>query len=288
MNKSGRIWTFAALAAATALPTLAQGPTPSDDSTPPVLLIYREEVKPGKGAAHEANEAAWVGAYARAKMPNGWLAATSMTGPSEAWFFTGLASWEEWEKMSKAEEANPALSAEVAKLSAQDGELVNRVSGIMARYRPAISYQPQVNLAQMRYVRVQLIRVKPGYGRDFTNNWKEIVAAHEKAKMDEHWAFYQVVSGMPDGTYLYLQAFKSLADVDKAGPMHQADAYRNAVGEDGRARMQQATQMAVEWSQDLVFAFNPKMSHVPPSWVEADPGYWAKPAAPAKKASEKK
>jgi hypothetical protein len=97
-------------------------------------------------------------------------------------------------------------------------------------------------------------------------------------------AFYQVVSGMPDGTYLFLQALKSLADIDKVGQMHEADAYRNAVGEDGRARMREATQAAVEWSQDLLFAFNPKMSHVPQSWADADPAFWApKPAAPAKK-----
>lgn len=278
---------LASLAMGLASPAFAQDPT--NDSTPPFLQIYREEVKPGKGPAHQANEAAWAAAYAKHKMTFGWLGATSLTGPSEAWYFTGLSSWEELEKNMKAEEANEALSAEVEKIAAQDGEFVNRSSGIVARFRPTMSYQPKVNLAQMRYFRIQLIRIKPGFGRQFADSWEEIVKAHEKAKMDEHWAYYQVVSGMPDGTYLYFQPLKSLADVDKVGPMHEADAYRNAVGDAGRARMQEATRAAAEWSQDVLLAFNPKMSYVGKPWIDADPAFWTpKPAAAPKKAGEKK
>jgi hypothetical protein len=289
MRMSVRTWLIALLAAGAALPALAQGSQPADDSTPAFLQIFREEVKPGKGGSHEANETAWAAAYASNKMQNGWLGVVSITGANEAWFFTGIASWEEWEKNIKAEDANTALSAEVKKLSAQDGELLNRVTGIIARFRPNLSYQPKVNLAEMRYLRVGMSRVKPGHGSEYVDSWKQVIDAHEKAKMDEHWAIYQVVSGMPDGTYLYLQAFKSLADIDKNAPMHEADTYKNAVGEEGRFRQQETNQAALEWSQDLVFAFNPKMSYVPKSWADADPAFWTpKAAAPAKKPGEKK
>lgn len=286
MKLAVRLFVLGALAATGAFPASAQ--TPADDSVPAFLQIYREEVKPGRGAAHQASEAAWAAAYAKHNMTFGWLGTTSMTGPSEAWFFTGVASWEEIEKNLKAQQANEALSAEVEKISAQDGESINRSSGIIARFRANMSYQPRVNLAAMRYFRLQLVRVKPGYGRELSDNWEEIAKAHEKAKMDEHWAFYQVVSGMPDGTYMFLQAFKSLADVDKAGPMHEAAAYRDAVGEGGRARGLDVTRAAVEWSQDLALAFNPKMSYVPKAWMDADPAFWAPKPAVAKKPGEKK
>jgi hypothetical protein len=269
---------------AAAGPALAQSPQPADDSTPKLLQIIREQVKPGKGGAHEATESAWAGAYAKAKMSNGWLGMTALTGPNEAWFLTGLGSWAEWEKNIKAEEGNEALTAEVQKISAQDGELLNSSTTVIARLVNDMSYQPRVNLGTMRYMQVTLYRLKAGHGRDFVNAWKEVVAAHEKAKMDEHWAFFAVNSGMPSPTYLYFQAAKSLADIDQAGPMHEADAYRNAVGEDGRARQQEMTQAAVEWTQSLLFAFNPKMSYVPKSWVDSDPAFWApKPPPPAKK-----
>jgi hypothetical protein len=283
MRAAVRLFVLAVLCV---VPAMAQNP--GDDSTPPFLQIIREEVKANKGPAHETTEAAWAAAFAKHKMTFGWLGTTSMTGPSEAWFFTGLSSWEEWERNLKAEQANEALGAEVQKIQLQDAEVVNRSSTALARFRPAMSYQPKVNLAEMRYMRVQLFRVKPGHGRVFADNWEEVARAHEKAKMDEHWAFYQVVSGMPDGTFMYFQAFKSLADIDKAGPMHEADAYRNAVGDAGRARQLEATRAALEWSMDVTLSFSPKMSYPPKHWVDADPAFWApKPAAP-KKAPEKK
>jgi hypothetical protein len=281
-----RLTLLGVLGAIGAVTALAQNPT--DDSTPPFLQIVREEVKPGKGTAHEGTETAWAAAMAKNKMTFGWLGSTSLTGPSEAWYFTGLASWEEWGKNIKAEADNAALKAEVEKIQAQDGDLLSRTSNILARFRPSLSYQPKVNLAQMRYMRVQLVRVKPGHGRDFADTWEEVAKSHEKAKMDEHWAFYQVVSGMADGTYIYLQSFKSLADVDKIAPMHEGDTYRNAVGDAGRSRQLDATRAAVEWSMDVVLAFSAKMSYVPKHWVDADPEFWApKPAAPKKPAEKK-
>lgn len=274
------------LGASGAVPAAAQNP--ADDSTPPFLQIIREEVKPGKGPAHLSTETSWAAAFAKHKMTFGWLGTTAITGPSEAWFFTGVSSWDELEKNMKAEEANEALRAEVEKIQAQDGEALTRASSILARFRPTLSYQPKVNVAQMRYVRVQLVRIKPGHDREFVDSWEEAVRSHEKAKMDEHWAYYQVVSGMPAGTYMYLQAFKSLGEIDKLTPMHVSDAYRTAVGDGGRSRGLEATRAAVEFSTDLVFAFNPKMSYVPKHWVDADPTYWApQPAAPKKPAEKK-
>ena len=50
--------------AAIAIPAAAQIPAPSPEGTPPPLLqIEREELRPGKGAAHAINEAAWAAAY---------------------------------------------------------------------------------------------------------------------------------------------------------------------------------------------------------------------------------
>jgi hypothetical protein len=57
---------------------------------PKVLVITREMVKVGKGAAHAKNEAAWVRAAMAAKEPDRYLAATTMAGPNEALFFAGF------------------------------------------------------------------------------------------------------------------------------------------------------------------------------------------------------
>ncbi len=68
---------------------------------PKVLLIAREMVKFGKDAGHAKNEAAFARAAAAAKSPDHYLAVTTMSGPSEAWFLIGYDSYADWQKSSE-------------------------------------------------------------------------------------------------------------------------------------------------------------------------------------------
>jgi hypothetical protein len=211
---------------------------------------------------------------------------TSLVGPSEAWFASGYPSWEAFERVETDMYANAALAADQDRFSANESDLLSRTSTIVSAHRPALSYQSNVSLPQMRYMQVQLVRVKPGRTNEFRAAWEEIVAAHTKAKMDEHWAVYQVVGGMPDETFMFFFPRKSLAEIDKSGPMHGAVAYRDAVGEPGRARMREMNVNAVEWSQTMVFRLSPDMSILDKEWIDADPAFWTRkppPAPPAKK-----
>src|ERR1041384_1732560 len=61
---------------------MAQSPMPAGPSAPPpIIQRFREMVKVGHADAHEANERAWAGAYAKTKLPYYSIAMTSMTGP---------------------------------------------------------------------------------------------------------------------------------------------------------------------------------------------------------------
>ena len=66
----------AAHAQATGLPT----------TQPSLVTIIREEVKVGRAAEHQRIESGWPAAFARANSPDYYLAMTSMTGLSEAWY----------------------------------------------------------------------------------------------------------------------------------------------------------------------------------------------------------
>jgi hypothetical protein len=280
MSKTGvRQFVLVVCSALTVIPAAAQTPVPSDQGTPPALLqIEREELRPGKGAAHAANEAVWAAAYAKAQSPVYWLGMTTVSGPSEAWFLTRHDSFAAFEKDEASTDANHALMAERDRIAAIDGELLTRTSTILARYRPELSYQPTVTLPNMRYMTVNLMRVKAGHVANFTDGWKTIVEAHKKASMDEHWAVYQVESGMPDTTFLFLYARKSLAEIDAAGPMHGAAGYRDAVGDSGRRQMDQAYQDGIDMTQTMHVRLRPGMSNLPKDWAETD-AYWTPPAS---------
>jgi hypothetical protein len=270
------VWLFALLGCSAAFVVPAGGQTPpTEEGTPPALLqIEREEVRPGRGAAHAANEAAWAAAFVKAQSPVQWLGMTTVSGPTEAWFLTAHESFAALEKGETSTDANPALRAERDKLSAADGDLLGRTSTIIARYRPGLSYQPAVKLPTMRYMTVNLMRVKPGRVPEFNDGWRMVVDAHKRAKVDEHWAVYEVESGMPDTTFLFLYARKSLAEIDASGPMHSAASYRDAMGDSGRRQMTEVSQNAIELTQTMHFRLRPAMSALPKAWADTDP-YWA-------------
>jgi hypothetical protein len=273
---------FVALLGCSALlvaPAQAQAPAPEQGAPPALLQIEREEVRPGKGAAHAVSEAAWAGAYAKAQSPVYWLGMTSLTGPSEAWFLTRHDSYAAFEKSDASTEGNTALQAERDRIAAIDGDLLTRTSTILASYRPALSYQPVVTLPNMRYMTINLMRVKPGHVAEFIDAWRMIVEAHKKANMDEHWAVFQVDSGMPDTTFLFMYAHKSLAEVDAAGPMHAAVGYRDGVGDGGRRQMNEVNRSGIEMTQTMHFRLRPGMSTLSKEWAEQDT-FWARPAAP--------
>jgi len=141
----------------------------------------------------------------------------------------------------------------------------------------------------MRYMQVNVVRVKPGRIDEFWDTWEMIIAAHTKAKMGEHWAVYQVTAGMPAGTFLFFYFYprQTLAEIDKSGPMHSAATYRDAVGESGRARVREMTANAVESSATMVFRFAPNMSTLDKAWIDADPTFWTPKPPPAPAAKKK-
>lgn len=269
--------TFAAVVCV--LPGAGQAQAQDASAPPTLLVVYREAVKVGKDAAHEANEQGWANVLRKAEWPTGWLGTTAMTGPSEAWYFTGYPTWDALAKDRHAQDAAEAL-AETRKHAAADAEFVNSTSQIVARYRPALSYRATGDIGTYRYFTINTIRVKPGHEAAFAERWRDIVAAHEKAKLDEQWAVYAVQAGAPSGTFMFIYARKSMAELDAAGAMHTGDAYRDAVGEAGRAKNVQVFREAVEYDVTNHFQFNPKMSYPPKAWVDADPGFWNVPAPP--------
>jgi hypothetical protein len=111
--------------------------------------------------------------------------------------------------------------------------------------------------------------------------------AHEKAKVDEPFAIYQVVSGAPAGTFLGFFPMKSMAELDTDAERH-GKAYQDAVGEEGRARNSRLQQEALLSSNSQVFAFSSKMSYVSKEFAANDPDFWTPKPPPAKAPEPKK
>lgn len=273
-------------------PVVAQSADSAAAAPPPVLQIWREEVKPGKGQAHERSEAAWAAAYKKANLKYYYLGTTTMTGPTEAWFFSAYANMEDAEKATAALAANKAVQAEIAHIGVSDGDLINNARSSYAFYNPELSYRPNFNLGDYKYFMVDTLRVKLGHGEKFAEVRKAVNAAHEKANLDEHMLVYNVGLGAPAGTVLVFQPVTSLKEWDEGSKTHgKGSAYYEAFGDEGRKLVTESMQNDVQFFQRDFLAINPAMSFVSEKVVAANPSFWkpktavAKTVVPAEKAA---
>ncbi|MGZ5428596.1 MAG: hypothetical protein ACXWFS_06265, partial [Thermoanaerobaculia bacterium] len=245
------------------------------------------EVKVGKAPAHVKVEKGFVAAFARANWPTHYLAMTTVTGPSEAWFLTGYPSFAAWEKDRDDTDKNTALTADLDRLVEKDGELLTNGRSLVAVLREDLSAGGPVDIAKMRYFRLLTFRVRPGHESDFQDAVKIVRSAQEKAKIERPWAVFQISSGMPGPTFMVFLPMKSMSEIDASNA--RAGAIREAEGPENEKVLAKLSSDGFTTVESNIFAFSPAMSYPSKEFIARDPEFWtpkqaAKPAAPAKKA----
>lgn len=249
---------------------------------PPVLRIFREDIKEGKGIAHARSESSFMQAAAKAKYPAHVLGTTAETGPSQAWFF------EDHNSFASIAEAGAAFEkSELGILDAADGELRSGSRSFIAVYRPDLSYRAKElveKLPKARYVNMIIIRIHLGQDQAFAELGKTMIAAAQKSGDDQPVATYQIVSGAPVGTYMLLEPTDSLKTLDAAA--QRSRALYQAMGE-GRQRFEKSVAETMLNEEATLLTINPKMSYVSKEFAAGDPDFWTpKPARAARPASK--
>lgn len=248
----------------------AQNPVPS--AQPAILTIYREEVKYGHGAEHEAVEAGWPAAFKQAKSPYSYIAITSITGPSEAWFLAAYPDYKTFGDSWKMQSSDPRLGAELARLNKADAQHVNSGRSLHLVGRPDLSNGAFPSIASARFYEVTLFRVRPGYEYDFENLAKVFKAAYSKAAPQASYRFYQVVAGMPGSTYMVFSTVSALAELDKARAVDGA--VMSSLSADEMQALQKFSQTGLINTETQRFAVNGRMSYVDDATAAQDPSFW--------------
>lgn len=251
---------------------------------PPVLVIQREFLKPGKaGAVHAKSESQFVQAFTAAKWPTYYLGMTSMSGRSRALFIMGYPTFAAWEKDNQAMEKNATLSAAIDRINVADGELQTEYEQSVYTYNADMSLHIG-SVVHSRYFSIMQFKVKEGHHAE----WMELVKMYRDgfAKIpNANWAMYESHFGQDNGgLYLFFTKMTSLSEEDQG--MTDSKTFLEAMGENGMKKIEELTASCVEWDQTNLFEFSPKMSYPDPEWIKADP-FW-KPkaaAAPAKAAT---
>lgn len=240
---------------------------------PAVLVIQREFLKPGKsGSVHEKSEQAFVQAMKQANEQTHYIAANSMSGKSRALFFVGYDSFADWGKDMESMMKNPTLAQQFDSAMQADGELLTGYDSGVFTFVPDKSVSPGVNLGQIRYWEIAILKVRLGHDQD----WDALAKMHDDIfgkSPDAHWAMFEKRFGSDSGSiYIAISALRSLAELDQ----HRAAARQawSQLSDDQKKKMNDLEAVTLESIESNLYSIDPKMSYPRESWRAADPDFW--------------
>jgi hypothetical protein len=207
---------------------------------PKVLVLARQQFKSGQAHTRQRLERATSAAYNRLDVPVYWMDLEAFAGKPEALSFEPFDSFEAVQKAGALllpfEEANPELVRWKAGIN--DALSSERTVLAVLRGSSAVS---AINLAQARFLRMLVVRTRPGEGPPMIDN------APAEAFI------YDVNSGMPGPAVL---VFLPMATISEIPTVHTS---------------------AGTIVEDSVYAIVPEMSHVSREFAYQDQTFWTKP-----------
>lgn len=266
---------------------------PAMHGPPKVLYVVREDIKPGMMGAHNTHSANYANVFRTLNTPNHRIALVPVAGSeNEVVYVTGADSFKELEDIlattdKRMASASGNTKAELDRLDKEAPVLHAGMRDMLTVYRADLSYNPNVDIRAMRYFSINTVRIRPGHDAQYVDYVQKMInVARQKAKVDNlHLAFFQVVSGAPNGTYLVFRPMKSLAEMDDPIGVR----VRAAMGDDMRKDADKAISDAIMTGETSTYAFAPNMSFVDKDMIAADPAFWTpKPAMIVKPKPKKK
>jgi quinol monooxygenase YgiN len=132
-----------------------------------------------------------------------------------------------------------------------------------------------------RWMRQNIVRIRPGHGEDFESLLKEMKAGFEKQADGRMSIVSNVIAGDRSGTY-YLTSFgKKLGDFEPP-----KTPLKEIIGEEAYQHYLKTGADAVLMSETMISRILPELSNPPEGIAAIDPSFWRparKPAAPAAK-----
>ena len=252
--------------------------TVAQEGPPKVLLIVREDIKPGMMPTHNRHSAEYAGIFAKLQTPNHRIALVPVAGSeNEVLYLNAAGSFAEIEKINqdtdrKMTSLNASMQPQADRLDKEAPALHAAMRDMLAIFRPELSFNPGAPIAQMRYFSVTTVRVRPGHDAQYAEYVQKVVnVARQKAKVDSlHVAVFQVISGTQGGTYMAFRPMRSLSEMDEQIPMK----VRAAMSDDMKKDADKMYGEAVMSSETNLYSFAPRMSYVSKEFAALDSEYW--------------
>jgi hypothetical protein len=256
------------------------------------LDVFVVKVKPEKRAEFDAIDKKIVEANRRNK-GDYWLTSETMYGEGNTVYFTSQrTSYADVEKSMDAfmgALAKPGGAAGAAKVLQDFNNTVISSRAELRRRRFDLSSTAGADaasvaklVAQSRFIRTNIVRIRPGRLGDYQEQLRTNKAAMERAHSQQVTLVSQSVAGTPGTVFYISQLGKSLADFDNTGPT-----LPQALGEAGFQKYVRTLAESVFSNETIINRYLPELSNPPEQIASANPDFWkpkaaAKPKAPPK------
>jgi hypothetical protein len=199
---------------------------------------------------------------------------TSITGVPETWLVEAHESFGSIEALDKGlSSVAPKLSADPADPLQED--VLAPARTLIALYRQYLSYRPEQAIRmfpQVRYFHVTVYRIRTGAEAEFAELVKLRRLNLDSVNLDRPDVAYQVISGAPSGTYVFLAPLTSLRTMDDA--VASLPVYAEMLGRAEAKTAARASAQAEISREHLLFRVEPRISYVSDAFAEADPEFW--------------
>jgi hypothetical protein len=238
---------------------------------PKHLTIIREQVKVGRSADHARNEAGWPAALEKAKNPDYYLALTSMTGPTEAWYLIPSESYTAEAASMKRDAKDPVLSAEVDRLTLKDADYINGSTTVQLMARPDLSLGKFPNVSKIRFYEISLFYARPGQEEKLETLMKTYAVVRKRVAPESSYRVYTVVAGMLDSTYLVISSVEDYAEFDRL--MAEGEKVFSSTTPEEKAQFDKWGECVLK-SENNRFRVDPVQSYVSKEVRASDPDFW--------------
>ena len=189
----------------------------------------------------------------------------SITGPPEAWQIESHQSFASIEDLDKA--VGPVAPARADPLALSNT--------LIAFYRPGWSYRADQAIRMFpraHYFHITIYQVRPDAENDLGELVKLRRMGSDSVNLDRPDLAYQVISGAPSGTFIFLAPLASLKTMDEG--VAETPVYAEATA---AARAKTASKVSADGEisrEHLLFRVEPRMSYVSDDFAEADRQFW--------------
>ena len=232
---------------------------------PPIVQIVR---KPGTAGAS-------MRPYSNAQAAVNVIGLRSITGLPETWLVEAHYSWASVEDLDQRLGALAPVRVTNDAADPLNDDVIAPARTMIALYRPNWSYRPAEAvrlLAKARYFQVSVFRIRPGTEGEFGDLVRLRRATADAVNLDRPDLVFQVMSGAPAGTFLFLSPIETLRSMDDG--RNPVPVYAEGLA---AARQKEGKQIAADTEisrEHLMFRVEPRISYVADDFAAGDKDFW--------------